>query len=115
MARAPFPPHGTWQVLHEGQGQLKSWTLCDGLSEGIMARTGCAGAPRPPAHPWCRGVTEGLCVQGQVSAPSALPWPRRGLPERPMGAGAAPNLYEPPPPPPSLSPPFPLGEGVGHT
>ena len=48
----------------------------------------------PPAHPWCRSVTEGMGTLGQVSAPSALPWPHRGLPEHPGGAGAAPDLCE---------------------
>ena len=67
----------------------------------------CATQAKPP-HPWCRGATEGLGAQGQVSAPSALPWPRRGLPKRPVGTSAAPEprgapspLSSSPPPPPS--------------
>ena len=28
--------------INEGKDRLKSWTLCDGLSEGDGSRTGCA-------------------------------------------------------------------------
>ena len=34
-------------LYYEGKGRLKSWTLCGGLSEGVMGQTGCA--PLPPA------------------------------------------------------------------
>ena len=47
---------------------------------GYGSGTGCAPPPPRPAHCWCRGATEGLRPQGQVSAPSVLPWPRLGLP-----------------------------------
>ena len=63
--------------------------------------------PRPPAHPKCRGAKEGLGAQGRVSAPSSFPWPRRGLPERPVGANVAPDPYEPPPPHSRRYPPSP--------
>ena len=51
-------------------------------------------AAPPPAHPWCRGATEGLGMQGSVLDPSALPGPRCGLLECPPSAGAAPSLCE---------------------
>ena len=81
---------------------------------GYGSGTGCAGPPPLPAHPWCRSATEGLGVQGQVSAPSALPWPHRGLPKRPVGASAAPDLCEASSPLSSPLPP-PGGRGRAHT
>ena len=51
-------------------------------------------AAPPPAHPSCCGAMEGLSAQGQVSAPSALPWPRLGLPKSPVGTRLAPDLCE---------------------
>ena len=48
----------------------------------------------PPAHPLGRGAMEGLRPQGKVPSPSALPWPRLGLPERPVDAEPALNLCE---------------------
>ena len=46
--------------IKEGKGRLKSWTLCDRLSEGVMGQGLAAPArPHPPAHPWCRGATQG--------------------------------------------------------
>ena len=61
---------------------------------------GLATPPPPPPHAYrgCRGTIEGLGALGRVSAPSPLPWPRRGLPERPVGANVAPV-------PPALAPP----------
>ena len=35
-------------------------------------------APPPPANPWCRGVTEGLGVRGQVTSLLALPCTKIG-------------------------------------
>ena len=35
-------------TINEGKGQLKSWMLCDGLSEGVMGQ-GLAAPPLPPA------------------------------------------------------------------
>ena len=34
-----------------GKGRLKSWTLCDELSEGVMSQGLAAPASSPPAHP----------------------------------------------------------------
>ena len=72
-------------------------------SRGLGA--GCAAPPpppTPPTHPWCRGVTEGLGA--------LVPRPRRGLPECPVGASAAPKPCEAPSPLPSSLPP---SQGVG--
>ena len=97
MAR--FPPAIMWMFYPKtgGKGRLKSWTLCDRLGEGVMGQGLAAPLPPPPpppAHPWCHGAAEGLWPQGQAAAPSALPWPRLGLPESYVGAGPAPDLCE---------------------
>ena len=37
--------------IKEGKGRLKSWTLCDGLSEGVMGQGLAAPAPPAPRPP----------------------------------------------------------------
>ena len=68
-------------------------------STSVLGHGLAAPAPPPHACPWCRGATERLANLGQVSAPSALPWLRRSLPERRVGASATPHTHEPPLPP----------------
>ena len=55
-------------TINKGKGRLKSWTLCDGLSEGVMGQ-GLAVPPPSPAHPWCRSTTEGLLLTRETHVP----------------------------------------------
>ena len=74
-------------TINEGKGRLKSWTLCDGLSEGVMGQ-GLAALPPPPPRPlpapWCHGATEGLGVRGRVTSLLALPCAKTGAPPPPL-------------------------------
>ena len=119
-----FALHGVlcvcWGVISYcgGQGPMKvldavQWVRRGGNGLGA----GCAAPPPPPppTHPCCRGVTEGLGALGPVSAPSALPWPRCGLPKRLVGASTAPQPCEAPSPLLSTLPPPPApGAGAGR-
>ena len=95
-------------TINEGKGRLKSSTWSYGLSEGIMGQ-GLATTPPPSPHAYsgCRSTMEGLGALGEVSAPSTLPRPRRGVPERPVGADVAPDPCEAPSPLSSALPPHP--------
>ena len=79
---------------------------------GYGSGAGVAFPPPLPSSPWCCSATEGLAPgSGQVSSPSARPWPRLRPPQRPVDAESAPGLCEPTP----SSPPPPLGGGGALT